>query len=63
VDPNETLKCIDKFLLEKHVGSEVDDWAESLFLWIERGGFQPNWDLYPLGTSYYKCHIVQRRKV
>lgn len=62
MDPNETLKQIDDFLAAHKCGEEVDEWCEYLMDWMDKGGFEPHWEAYPLGTSYYKCRVVSVRK-
>jgi len=62
MDPDETLKMIDEFLQARKTGDEVDEWCHNLYEWIEKGGFEPNWNRYPLGTEYYKCREVSERR-
>lgn len=42
--------------------SDVDAHVEYLRLWIARGGFEPDWARYPLGTSYYQTRMIQRER-
>lgn len=58
MDPNKTLQDIDSFLARHQVGDEVDDMCQDLFDWIKRGGFEPSWSLYPLGSMYYECRRI-----
>jgi len=62
MDPNATLKMINEFLEDRRTGDEVDDWCGNLFEWIQKGGFEPEWNTYPIGTSYYWCYVAQRKK-
>ncbi|MEE8503978.1 MAG: hypothetical protein V3T26_05965 [candidate division NC10 bacterium] len=62
MDPNETLRRIDEFLLAQEEGVEVDIWCQDLWDWIQKGGFEPNWEAYSLGTSYYQCREVHLKK-
>lgn len=59
MDPEATLKRIDDFLRAGETGEEVDEWCESLMEWLARGGFEPDWEKYPLGASYYRCRAIQ----
>ena len=58
MDPNETLRMIDSFLTDRETGECVDEWCENLMEWLSRGGFEPEWEKYPLGASYYQCRLV-----
>lgn len=60
MDPNATLKMIDDFLAARRSGPEVDEWVENLRDWIDGGGFEPDWDAFPLGASYYRTRMVGR---
>lgn len=63
MDPNECLKMIDEFLRARESGDEVDQWCRNLMEWLDKGGFEPDWDKYDLGTSYFKCRrIAEARK-
>ena len=62
MDPNVTLQMIDEFLAKHQTGEEVDEWCQNLFDWIKKGGFEPDWSKYELGTSYYKCRCVHMKK-
>lgn len=62
MDPNATLREIDAFLSERKTGDHVDLLCEYLFDWIARGGFEPKWDTYPLGASYYRCREIHIRR-
>ena len=54
MDPNATLLRIDAFLTAGKSGECVDEWVSDLWNWIDQGGFQPDWDRWMLGTSYYQ---------
>lgn len=62
MDPNATLREIDAFLARHETGDEVDIHCQNLFDWIQRGGFEPEWSRYPLGTSYYRCREIHHRQ-
>ena len=62
MDPNATLRMIDEFLTKRQSGDEVDEWCEHIYDWIDRGGFAPDWEAYPLGASYYRCREISIRK-
>lgn len=62
MDPNETLKMIHEFLEAGKSGDEVDEWCRNLMGWLAKGGFEPDWDKYPMGTSYYKCRVIEERR-
>lgn len=62
MDPNETLRRIDEFLARRETGDEVDYMVEDLFRWIEKGGFEPDWSRYPLGTSYYRSRVAGAKR-
>ena len=62
MDPNETLRVINGFLARHETGDEVDVWCQDLYDWLKKGGFEPNWAKYPLGTSYYRCRKVHHDK-
>ena len=63
MDPNAVLKQIHEWLVNdmRHPGPadpEVDFWCHDLWLWLEHGGFAPEWERYPLGASYYRCRAL-----
>lgn len=58
MDPNTTLKKIHEFLAAGKTGDIVDIWCHDLYEWIDCGGFEPDWDSYSLGKSYYECRKV-----
>ena len=62
MDPNATLKQIHEFLADRRSGEEVDIMCQDLWDWIETGGFQPEWERYPTGTSYYQCREVYLKR-
>jgi len=59
MDPNETLKMIDEFLKARQVGDCVDEWCRDLLEWLNKGGFEPDWDKYPSGTEYFSCRKIE----
>lgn len=58
MDPNATLSFIDGFLKAREEGQQVDLWCQDLFDWLSKGGFDPNWEKYPLAEGYYRCREV-----
>lgn len=62
MDPNATLQMIHEFLTDRKAGDEVDEWCYDLKEWLDKGGFEPNWEQYPLGTSYYNCRKRYSRR-
>ena len=62
MDPNELLRRINEFIQNLNTGSVVDVWCEDLFDWIANGGFEPDWDEFESGTSYYKCRLISIKK-
>lgn len=48
MDPNEALREIDS---SKRVDAETRASMDNLFSWIVRGGFPPEWKVYPKGTK------------
>lgn len=57
MDPNHTLQWIDSVIRSLEQGDEIDEWCQSLFDWLEKGGFEPYWNKYPSSTSYYYATI------
>jgi hypothetical protein len=73
MDPNETLKWIDSWLKEAHerylqgrdrlpANPDIDEWCRNLWEWLQKGGFEPDWEKYPLGTSYFNCQKIDFEK-
>jgi len=62
VDPNACLKKIDDFLHARKSGDEVDQWCRDLMDWLDKGGFEPDWDKYEWGTSYFKCRQIDEAR-
>lgn len=62
MDPNECLKRINDFLANRESGNEVDHWCRDLIEWLAKGGFEPDWNKYGLGTSYFKCREITERR-
>jgi hypothetical protein len=62
MDPNATLRMIDEFIEARSTSNEVDESVENLREWLAKGGFEPDWKRYPLGTAYYHARMVQRAK-
>lgn len=58
MDPNATLKAI-AFELSKGIDCDeyVDELVEALLDWLERGGFQPDWNAEPLAASYCGAYL------
>jgi hypothetical protein len=62
MDPNATLRLMQRILESREENEELDDLAEHLRVWIVRGGFAPDWSACPLATSYYECRCIARRR-
>ena len=62
MDPNELLRMIDEAINKREHGNEVDIWCQDLFDWLAKGGFDPEWNKYPLGTSYFHCRAVYHKR-
>jgi len=62
MDPNACLRDIDYFLAGRQSGDEVDNMCKNLYEWIGQKGFEPDWSLYPLGTSYYRSFVIQAER-
>lgn len=61
MDPNANLALIDSFLRLRMTGEEVDEMVDNLAGWLATGGFAPDWERYPLGTSYFNTRQAQAR--
>jgi len=53
MDPNQTLKDLHACLNEVNTRSAASA-CSSLYRWIKRGGFEPNWHNYPMAASAYR---------
>jgi len=53
MDPNETLKQIDRLALQRFNHQEAAEYCADLLEWLTKGGFQPKWDLYPRGEGFF----------
>ena len=62
MDPNELLRMIDEFITTRQTGDDVDYWCQDLYDWLDKQGFEPQWDKYPMGTSYYNSRAVYHRR-
>lgn len=51
MDPNAALRAIDK---ADRVDAETREVMQGLREWLARGGFAPDWRMYPKGTRRYK---------
>ncbi len=48
MDPNAALREIDE---ARRIDAETREQMNDLFSWIVRGGFAPDWKVYPRGTK------------
>lgn len=48
MDPNAALRIIDT---AKRIDASTKEAMGALFSWVMRGGFAPDWKLYPRGTK------------
>lgn len=74
MDPNATLRLIHDALAacERYrgndvahrlaLGNDLDEYCQTLWDWLDRGGFEPNWAKYPLASSYYRCRAVSHAR-
>jgi hypothetical protein len=58
MDPNITLRMINNFLTDTNCADELDESCINLYDWVNKGGFNPDWNKYPLATSYYRHRIT-----
>ena len=49
MDPNATLKIIEETI----DGNELYKACEDLHVWLDTGGFEPNWEEYPIAANYF----------
>lgn len=49
MDPNETLRLIGA----AETRQEILEHSRNLHTWLTNGGFEPNWQEYPVSTSRY----------
>lgn len=79
MDPNKTLQTLNLYVMllktqsmdsqsYKEAEPKARYYANTLESWLSNGGFEPNWDMYPNATAYYKnrqeyaqLHFAQRR--
>ena len=65
MDPNTALGDIAVFLRNVEHGEPdglaLDLACQDLYDWLDRGGFEPNWDQWPIASSYYRCRAVHHR--
>ena len=55
MDPNEALERIDELASAALWDApDLDELVESLLGWIERGGFDPDWEAWPVGAAYVR---------
>jgi len=59
MDPNATSREMNEQLIAatKQAERQVEDLAE----WLAKGGFEPEWDKFPLATKYYMERHHERR--
>ena len=62
MDPNATLRALAELgslcaIDDGHrayIDAEITDTAIDLYEWIDSGGFEPDWEACPKGTSVYQ---------
>jgi hypothetical protein len=52
MDPNATLRIIND--ARRPSSADAREALTSLYNWIARGGFHPDWSAYPLGTARFQ---------
>ena len=53
MDPDAVLKLLEEKLLNHDDWEEIMESYEDLYGWLEKGGFEPNWNHCALGTAFY----------
>ena len=69
MDPNKTLEFLNNLLIKfkqmqpvtqaegesefLQLEAEIKYYANTLDAWLDRGGFAPNWEIFPIATEYY----------
>lgn len=57
MNPNETLNCIEGLV---EIGEDfhyAEELCDGLLEWINKDGFEPDWEKYPVGTKYYQDYV------
>ena len=62
MDPKECLKCIDAEVTRHIAGDATDERCRDLQDWLDKGGFAPQWDQYPLGAGYFQLWQAKQEK-
>jgi hypothetical protein len=64
MDPNAVLREIDAYLGHRPTwiltDQELDERVEDLARWLDRGGFEPDWNQYAIGASYYRTRTLPK---
>lgn len=59
MDPNATLRMIEEALRDRDYRL-ANQLKWSLFQWLARGGFEPDWSKYPQASAYYHKRFPRR---
>lgn len=52
MDPDATLRLIAEAVADGEL-TEADEACDDLRVWLQRGGFEPDWSRWPGATAYY----------
>lgn len=64
MDPNTTLRDIeDEIQMQAPPSSVVYKMCDDLREWLNKGGFEPNWDKYPIGSAFYRGLYHPKRSI
>lgn len=58
MDPNVCLKRIADAIQDGEY-EDADDFCDELYEWIDKQGFQPEWDSYPEAAAYYREYTTE----
>ena len=59
MDPTITLREIQEHLADKNF-HEASYLVSCLNEWLRKGGFEPDWNKYPVATAYYKIRYTSK---
>ena len=62
MDPTITLREIQEHLADKNF-YEAGYLAACLNEWLRKGGFQPEWNKYPVATEYYNTRYDFNKRI
>jgi len=56
-DPNATLAFIEDLYAEDPMDDTLEYALDDLAEWIEKGGFAPNWERFPVATDLFNRYV------